>query len=208
MARRTLLDADKHQHKVRLAGIDAPESGQAFGRRSKQTLSDCAFGKQATLIGDKVDRYGRTVAKVMVSGVDCNLRQVMLGLAWHYKAYEREQSAPDRDAYANAERDARKARSGLWADAKPVPPWEWRNGEGQVRTRARKPRRSPAANATAPPATPVSENEVPSIASPQAAVRNTFSSFQSQGLLKLHFHHHDALRPTRPYDDHAQLRCL
>ena len=130
MARRTLLDADKHQHKVRLAGIDAPESGQAFGRRSKQTLSDCAFGKQATLIGDKVDRYGRTVAKVMVSGVDCNLRQVMLGLAWHYKAYEREQSAPDRDAYANAELDARKARSGLWADAKPVPPWEWRNGEG------------------------------------------------------------------------------
>ena len=72
----TLLDADKHQHKVRLASIDAPESGQAFGRRSKQTLSDCAFGKQATLTGDKVDRYGRTVSKVMVAGVDCNLRQV------------------------------------------------------------------------------------------------------------------------------------
>ena len=125
-----LLDADKHQHKVRLAGIDAPESGQAFGRRSKQTLSDCAFGKQATLIGDKVDRYGRTVSKVMVAGVDCNLRQVVLGQAWHYKAYEREQSAPDRDAHANAELDARKARSGLWADAKPVPPWEWRNGDG------------------------------------------------------------------------------
>ena len=109
----TLLDADKHQHKVRLAGIDAPESGQAFGRKSKQTLSDCAFGKQATLIGDKVDRYGRTVSKVMVAGVDCNLRQVVLGLAWHYKAYAREQSTLDRDAYANAELDARKARSGL-----------------------------------------------------------------------------------------------
>ena len=113
-----------------LTSINAPESGQAFGRRSKQTLADCAFGKQATLIGDKVDRYGRTVSKVMVAGVDCNLRQVVLGQAWHYKAYEREQSAPDRDAHANAELDARKARSGLWADAKPVPPWEWRNGDG------------------------------------------------------------------------------
>ena len=71
-----------------------------------------------TLIGDKVDRYDRTVSKVMVSGVDCNLREVVLGLAWHYKAYAREQSTLDRDAYANAELDARKARSGLWADSR------------------------------------------------------------------------------------------
>lgn len=70
----TVLDALKHQHKIRLAGIDAPEGGQAFGQPSKQTLSDCAFGKQVTVDGDKSDRYGRRVGKVTVGAVDCNLR--------------------------------------------------------------------------------------------------------------------------------------
>ena len=74
----TVLDALKHQHKIRLSGIDAPESGQAFGNRSKQALSDCAFGKQATVEGDKTDRYGRTVGRVVVAGVDCNLRKVCM----------------------------------------------------------------------------------------------------------------------------------
>jgi endonuclease YncB( thermonuclease family) len=77
----TVLTLEKAQLKIRLAGIDAPESGQSFGNRSKQTLSDCAFGKQATLEGDKIDRFGRTVAKVVVAGVDCNLRQIELGMA-------------------------------------------------------------------------------------------------------------------------------
>ena len=41
----TVLDADKRQRKIRLEGIDAPESNQDFGSRAKQSLSDLVFGK-------------------------------------------------------------------------------------------------------------------------------------------------------------------
>lgn len=124
----TVLDADSRQLRVRLAGIDAPERGQAFGQRSKEALSDCAFAKEVVLVGDKVDRYGRLVAKVLATGVDCNLRQVSLGLAWHYKQYEREQSGAERRAYAEAENAARDAGAGLWRE-RPQPPWEYRSSQ-------------------------------------------------------------------------------
>ena len=122
----TVLDEDKVQHKIRLAGIDAPELRQAFGRRSKQTLSDCAFGKEAVVVGNKIDRYGRRVGKVVVLDNYCNLRQVELGLAWHYKAYEREQSFTDKAAYGLAEIRAQESQLGLWKDLSPQPPWDYR----------------------------------------------------------------------------------
>jgi len=122
----TVLDDARAQHKVRLAGIDAPEKAQAFGNKAKQALSDCAFGHRAHVTGSKLDRYGRLVAKVVSNGVDCNLRQVELGLAWHYKAYQREQSAEDRTAYSKAELAAREHRLGLWHDTEPEPPWDFR----------------------------------------------------------------------------------
>ena len=55
----TVLDAQKVQHKIRLAGIDAPEKAQPFGNRSKVSLSDLAFDKMVTVESDKRDRYGR-----------------------------------------------------------------------------------------------------------------------------------------------------
>lgn len=122
----TVLDDAHSQHKVRLAGIDAPEKGQAFGSRSKQSLSDCAFGHRAVVVGSKLDRYGRLVGKVLVDGADCNLRQVERGLAWHYKQYQREQPREDRDAYSQAEERARERRAGLWLDSDPEPPWDYR----------------------------------------------------------------------------------
>lgn len=88
----TVLDADKVQHKIRLAGIDAQEKKQPFGQRSKESLSDLVFSKAVTVDTNKRDRYGREVGKVLVNGLDANLVQVQRGFAWHYKAYEREQS--------------------------------------------------------------------------------------------------------------------
>jgi endonuclease YncB( thermonuclease family) len=122
----TVLDAQNVQHKIRLAGIDAPEKKQPFGNRSKETLSDCAFGKDVVIDWDKVDRYQRKVGKIVVAGQDCNLRQIKLGMAWHYKQYANEQSVADRSSYGSAEDVARSAKVGLWSDTASTPPWEFR----------------------------------------------------------------------------------
>lgn len=122
----TVLDARKTQHKIRLAGIDAPEQAQPFGRRSKENLSNLVFGKQVVVDDGKTDRYGRTVGKVVVDGVDANLEQVRAGYAWHYKKYEGEQPSEDRGVYAQAEAGARAGRVGLWRDRTTVAPWDWR----------------------------------------------------------------------------------
>jgi endonuclease YncB( thermonuclease family) len=122
----TVLDKQHHQHKVRLAAIDAPEKRQDFGNRSKQSLSDLAYRRHVKVETGKTDRYGRQVGNVIVNGLDVNLEQVRRGMAWHYKAYEREQSVADRQSYAGAEDTARAASEGLWALPSPVAPWEFR----------------------------------------------------------------------------------
>ncbi|OYU45717.1 MAG: nuclease [Burkholderiales bacterium PBB4] len=122
----TVLD-DRREVKVRVSGIDAPEKKQPFGQRSKEHMSECAFGKTVAIEWRKTDRYGRTIGKVVVDGVDCGLRQIELGMAWHYKAYAKEQSPVDRAAYAEAESQAQARRAGLWSDPHPMPPWEFRH---------------------------------------------------------------------------------
>jgi hypothetical protein len=57
----TVLDDAKVQHKIRLAGTDAPKKGQAFGERSKQRLSDLVFQKRVEVRCHKKDRYKREV---------------------------------------------------------------------------------------------------------------------------------------------------
>lgn len=116
----TVLDGQQ-QIKVRLAEIDAPEKKQPFGARSKQSLSDLCFGKQAEIRAQARDRYGRTVARVTCAGVDANAEQVRRGMAWVYRQYAR-----DKALYV-LEAEARADRRGLWADSDPVPPWEWRS---------------------------------------------------------------------------------
>ena len=123
----TVLDETNTQHKIRLSGIDAPERRQAFGNVSKESLAEQVAGQSVAVEWDKVDRYGRKVGKVLLAGMDSNLVQIKRGLAWHYKQYEREQSHADRQSYAAAEAEAREAKLGLWRDAKPMPPWEFRH---------------------------------------------------------------------------------
>lgn len=107
---------------VHLAGIDAPESGQPFGQRSRQALSDLCLGKQAQLRRAGSDRYGRTVATVICAAADAGAEQVRQGMAWVF-----ERNVIDVELYS-LQHEARQARRGLWADSDPLPPWEWRSG--------------------------------------------------------------------------------
>jgi endonuclease YncB( thermonuclease family) len=124
----TLLDERRVQHKIRLAGIDAPERKQPFGQRSKEQLAELVAGKTVEVETEKMDRYGRTVGKVIADGKDANLAMVVSGFAWHDKKYQDEQSPSDRLLYDSAEKDARAARRGLWADQAPISPSDWRAG--------------------------------------------------------------------------------
>lgn len=73
----TVLDANREQHKIRVAGIDAPEKAQPFGQRSKESLSAMVFGKEVDVHWHKQDRYGRIVGKVMVAAPSCRASQCL-----------------------------------------------------------------------------------------------------------------------------------
>jgi endonuclease YncB( thermonuclease family) len=122
----TVLDADKQQRKIRLQGIDAPEKAQAYGQKSKESLSALVYKKYVQVLWAKKDRYGRTVGQVIVGGLDACLEQVKRGMAWHYKDYQGEQSSEDRVLYDRAETLAREKGFGLWQDTAPMEPWAFR----------------------------------------------------------------------------------
>lgn len=136
----TVLDDENRQHKVRLAGIDAPERGQPFGKRAATELAGLAKNKRVSVDWGKTDRYRRLIGVVWVAPADCGICKPTLdvglalignGLAWHYRAYERDQSIDERRDYRQAEAGARARHAGLWTDPAPTPPWDWRRGQGR-----------------------------------------------------------------------------
>lgn len=131
----TVVAQNKARHKVHLFAIDAPESRQPYGKESKQHLSDLVLGKEVRVEWRKQDRYGRIVGKLILQTppcatcpktLDAGLAQLEAGLAWWDRESRREQSLSDQGYYEYAEFDAKTRRIGLWQDAAPVPPWEWR----------------------------------------------------------------------------------
>jgi len=128
---------DKQQVKVRLLEIDAPESKQPFGRRSKESLAEMCAGKIARVDWTSRDRYGRTLGRVQCAGLDANSEQVRRGMAWVFDRY-----VTDRSLYALQE-EAKSTRLGLWADTSPIPPWEWRRQRKLGEVPTAKPAASP-----------------------------------------------------------------
>jgi endonuclease YncB( thermonuclease family) len=141
----TVLDADRTQHHVRLAGIDAPEKGQPGGHRSKESLSALVYDQPVRIESKKRDRFDRIIGKVWVASpdspcrgtpdwpmtLDAGLAQITVGRAWWFRRYASEQSPEDRGRYEFAEREARARKAGLWRDGTAVPPWDWRASKKQ-----------------------------------------------------------------------------
>lgn len=130
---------------VRLAEIDTLESRQPYGTRAQQTLSDLAYNQQARVVVQDADRYGCTVGRVYVGGVDVNAEMVKQGAAWVYRTYAKDQ------ALYRLEEQAKAAKRGLWAlpEAQRCPPWDWRKNACPTSASAPAPA-SPAASAPKP----------------------------------------------------------
>ncbi|EDH6059819.1 hypothetical protein CB306_22735 [Salmonella enterica subsp. enterica serovar Typhimurium] len=113
---------DKKPVRIRLANIDAPEKKQAFGRWSANQLKALLAAQSVTVMYTQTDRYGRIIGRVFTTnGTDASRFMVQSGAAWVYERYNVDESLPA------LQREAQEQKRGLWADANPVPPWEWRH---------------------------------------------------------------------------------
>ena len=110
------------QVKVRIAAIDAPELGQAYGQKSRQNLAQLCFGRRARIDPVERDRYGRTVAHVRCGDSDAATEQVRTGMAWVYTRY-----AASRPQLAPLQRRARASSTGLWSQRRPQAPRAYRH---------------------------------------------------------------------------------
>lgn len=126
-----LLSSDNTHIKIRLAGIDAPESRMPYGQASQVHLAGLVLNKEVVAVIQKQDRYGRTVATLLYGTQDINLTMVQAGMAWHYKRYAHEQTQNQAANYAQSEQVARTEGRGLWQHEIPTPPWMWRKSQTQ-----------------------------------------------------------------------------
>jgi len=115
--------------KVRLNGIDCPESGQDFGSKAKQFTSGLVFGKAVRVEWKEKDRYGRLLGTVYVGPRNVCESLVEKGLAWHYVKYSNDETL------ARLEKKARAAKAGIWSVPDPSPPWEFRNKKREGQTK-------------------------------------------------------------------------
>ena len=111
---------NRRQYKIRLEGIDAPETGQDFGAKARKYLGELVQGKQVYGRRTSTDKYGRNLCFLTVGGKRVNHEMVQNGLAWHYR-----QHSSDTEL-AELEADAKSQKLNIWSEAGPVPPWDWR----------------------------------------------------------------------------------
>lgn len=123
-----VLLKDKTQQTLRLAEVDCPESGQAFGNNAKQFTSDAVFGKEVTFEETDQDRWGRTIAKVYYDDdLYLSAEIIKAGMGWWYYIYSDDESLGD------LENEAKENKRGLWQDQNAISPWEYRKMKREER---------------------------------------------------------------------------
>jgi endonuclease YncB( thermonuclease family) len=116
------------QHKIRLKGIDTPELGQPYGTEAKDFMRSRVDQQQVCIEGTEFDRFNRLLGTVFLGNDNINLKIIQAGYAWHYKFFQDEQTPKNRQAYSDAEEQARLDNIGLWIEPDPIAPWDWRKG--------------------------------------------------------------------------------
>lgn len=136
----TLELAGGSRRSLRLHAVAAPIGSQPYADESRRALVAMVQGKPVRFEIQREDAYRRLVGKLLVAPTDCaapcaptrdaGLAQLEAGLAWWYREERKQQTLHDQGYYEYAEFDARTRRIGLWRDASPTPPWEWRRRHG------------------------------------------------------------------------------
>ena len=123
------VDQDGKKLKVRMTGIDAPESRQPMGEESAEALRQCVgMNDNAVLVvqlNNATDKYGRTLAKVESAGINCNQQQIEKGMAWFYEDYSDKLASGDKGIYKQAQDYAQENIIGIWARDLQKP-WDYR----------------------------------------------------------------------------------
>ncbi len=109
--------------KIRLYGVDCPESGQLFGTPAKRKTEQLVYHKTVTIELMDIDRYKRQVAIITVGNKILQEELLKEGLTWLYPRYCK---AAVCNKWKQLEQEARQNKIGLWKQKNAIPPWEWR----------------------------------------------------------------------------------
>lgn len=117
----TVVDSERREFVIRLSAIDAPEIAQVYGQEAKKALGELILKKQVVVRAYDLDKFGRILADVEVGGIDISVNLVGRGLAWHAAHFADDETLSDHQKLAQLQ------GLGLWQDAKPCQPWQWRH---------------------------------------------------------------------------------
>ncbi len=115
-----VLKTDSNEETIHLDGIDAPEFKQSGGDKSSSFLKKLINEKDVEVRWEKKDNFQRILGTVYLGETNINLEMVAKGWAWHFERYNKS------DQLAEAQKAAKEAKLGLWKEAEPVAPWDYR----------------------------------------------------------------------------------